>query len=81
MFITKQRVFRPSFLVIDSCNVEVVDEFKLNGITINHNLFFNKFVVRLKSSVNQKLYSIKRLIYLSLNIKFQFLKPFIQPHF
>ena len=77
---TKQRAVRPNFLVIDSCNIDVVDEFKLLVITIDHNLFFNKFVDRLKSTVNQKLYSIKRLFYLSLNIKFQFFKTLIQPH-
>ena len=81
MFITKQRAVRPNFLVIDGCYVDVVDEFKLLGILIDHNLFFNKFVDRLKSTVNQKLYSIKRLFYLSLNIKVQFFKTFIQPHF
>ena len=42
-------------LVIDGCCVEVVDEFKLLGITIDRNLHDNKYVVRLKSSVNQKL--------------------------
>ena len=68
-------------IVIDGCYVDVVDEFKLLGILIDHNLFFNKFVDRLKSTVNQKLYSIKRLFYLSLNIKVQFFKTFIQPHF
>ena len=72
MFITKQRSARPSSLIIDGCNVEVVDEFKLLGITIDHNLLFNKYVNRLKSSVNQKMYSIKKLFYLSLNIKVQF---------
>ena len=61
MFITKQRAVRPSFLVIDGCNVEVVEEFKLLGITIDHYLFFIKYVDRLKSTVNQKLYSIKKL--------------------
>ena len=42
MFITKQRAIRPNSLVIDGCSVGVVDEFKLLGITIDHNLFFNK---------------------------------------
>ena len=80
MFITKQRAIRPNSLVIDGCSVEVVDEFKLLGITIDHNLFFNKYVDRLQSSVNQKLYSIRKLFYLSLNIKVQFFKTFIQTH-
>ena len=68
MSITKQRAVRPSLLVIDGCNVEVVDEFKLLGITIDHNLIFNKYVERITSSVNQKMYSIKKLFYLSLSI-------------
>ena len=57
MFITKQRAIRPNSLVIDGCSVEVVDKFNLIGISIDHNLFFNKYVDRLKSSVNQILYS------------------------
>ena len=53
MFITKQRAIRPNSLVIDGCSVEVVDKFNLIGISIDHNLFFNKYVDRLKSSVYQ----------------------------
>ena len=53
MFITKQQAIRPISLVIDGYIVDVVDEFKLLGITIGHNLFFNKYVDRLKSSVNR----------------------------
>ena len=48
---TKQRVDRPSSLVIDDCNDEVVDEFKLLGITFDNNIFFNKFIDHLQSSV------------------------------
>ena len=62
MFITKQRTNSPSYLMIDHSNVVVVDEFKQSGITIDPNLFLNKYVARLKSSVNQKLYSIKKLV-------------------
>ena len=42
--------------MIDHSNEKVLDELKILGITIDHNLFFNKFVARLNSSVNQKLY-------------------------
>ena len=35
MFITKQRTACPSSLIIDGCGVEVLDEFKLLGITID----------------------------------------------
>ena len=56
MFITKhtKRTSRLSYLMIDHSNVEVEDKFKLIGITIDRNLFFNKYLARLKSSVNQK---------------------------
>ena len=80
MFITKQRTTLPSYLMIYHSNVEVEDEFKLLGITIDHQSI-NEYISRLKSSVNQKLYSIKRLFYMSLKIKVQFSKTFIQPHF
>ena len=80
MFITKQRTSRPSHLIIAHSNV-VLDEFKLLGITIDHNLLFNKYVASLKSNVNQKFYSIKKLFYLSVKIKVQFSKTLIQPHF
>ena len=67
--------FKFSFkLVISNSNLVL-------GITIDHNIFLIKYVDRLKSTVNQKLYSIKRLFYLSLNIKVQFIKTFIQLHF
>ena len=41
MFISKQRSARPSYLIIDGCNVEVFDEFKFHGITIDHNLIID----------------------------------------
>ena len=47
-----QNFSSPSYLMIDHFNVEILDEFELLGITIDHNLFFNKYVARLKSSVN-----------------------------
>ena len=68
IFITKQRAIHPNSLVIDGWSVEVVDELELLGILIDHNLLFNKYVDRLKSSVNQRLYSIKKLFYLSLTL-------------
>ena len=36
MFITKRRIIRQSSLVIDGIDVEVVDYFKLLGITIDY---------------------------------------------
>ena len=63
------------------CNIEFVYEFKLLDITVDHNFLFNNYVDRLKSFVNKKLYFIKKLFNLSLNIKVQLFKTFIQPHF
>ena len=56
MLINKHLTSLLSYLMIDHSNVEVVDEFKLLGYTIDHNLFLIKNVASLKSSVNQKLY-------------------------
>ena len=53
IFISQQCVVRPSSLVIYGCNFDVIDEFKLPGITIDPNLLFNKYVDRLKFSVNK----------------------------
>ena len=47
LFITKLRalfIFHKYSLVRDGGFVEVVDEFELIGITIYHNLLFNKYV-------------------------------------
>ena len=55
----------------------LLNNVKLLGIKF----FFIKFVDHLKSTVNQKLNSIKILFYLSLYIKDQFFKNFIQPRF
>ena len=74
MIITKQRIVRPKSLVINSITVEVVDVFKLLGVTIDHNLFFYKYFDCLRSSVNCKFYSSKKLFFLSNNIKVQFFK-------
>ena len=67
--------------MIEGYDGEVVDDFKLLVITIDQNIFFNKYLIRLNSSVDQKLHLIKKLFYLSLNIEFQFFKTFIQPNF
>ena len=40
--------------MIDFSNFEVVDEFKLFGITIDQNLFFNKYVVRMGTLIENK---------------------------
>jgi hypothetical protein len=61
--------------------VQVVDSFKLLGITIDNRLNFLKYVADLRLAVNKRLYSIKRLFYLPFSVKLQFFKTFILPHF
>ena len=62
-------------------NIEVVKEFKLLGIFIDNKLTFATHIKQLKKAVNKKLYAIRNLFFLSYNIKLQFFKSFILPHF
>jgi len=71
----------PASLNILGNDVKVVNSFKLLGITIDDNLNFHHYASDLKKSVCRKLYSIKRLFYLSFSVKLQFFKTFIQPYF
>ena len=71
----------PSVLNIDGNEIQVVDSFKLLGVTIDSKLNFRKFISDLRLSVNKKMYSIKRLFFLSFHVKLQFLKTFILPYF
>ena len=71
----------PSTINILGNEVRVVNSFKLLGITIDDTLNFHHYASELKKSVYRKLYSIKRLFYLSFSVKLQFFKTFIQPYF
>ena len=81
MFLTNKNVQIPKYLDICGSNVEVVTDFKLLGVQIDKDLTFTKHINSLKKSVNTKLYSISKLFYLSYQIKTQFFKTYIQPHF
>ena len=61
-------------LMIDHVNVEVVDELKLFGITVDHNLFFNKHVI---VSIRLSIKNYTRLKFSVSIIKIQFFKTFI----
>jgi len=71
----------PTFLTIDNNNIKVVDSFKLLGITIDNKLNFSKFVGDIRLAINRRLYSIKKLFYLSFQVKLQFFKTFLFPYF
>ena len=61
--------------------IELVDSFELLGIIIDSKLTFNLYAKQLKRTVYSRLYSIKRLFYLSFKVKLQFFKSFILPLF
>ena len=77
MIITKQRIVLPKSLAI---NVEVVDVFKLLGVTIDHNLFFNKYF-DFQSLLSIVSCTLLKSFFTINEHQVQFFKTFIQPHF
>ena len=59
---------------MNNISTEVVDSFKLLGVTLDSKLSFNDFITTSKKSINIKLYSIKKLFHLSKNVEIQFFK-------
>ena len=81
MFITNKRVTLPSTVTLNGISIDVVTNFKLLGVTIDNKLSFSSYVSSICRIVNTKLFSIKRLFYLSTSVKLQFFKSFIMPYF
>ena len=82
MFVTKKKIIDlPSRISIMGNEVEVVDSFKLLGVTIDSSLSFDINLKLIKKTVNMKLFVLKKLSFLSLSVKIQFFKSFIMPHF
>jgi hypothetical protein len=83
MFITTKRVtgLLPTETKVDEVKVKVVDHFKLLGVTLDNRLNFEKHSSEIRTAINRKLYSIKRLFYLSFSVKIQFFKTFVLPYF
>lgn len=77
----RRLVVFPSSILVDNHDVEVVSSFKLLGVIIDNKLSFSNHIASVRKSVNIKLYSIKKLFYLSFNVKLQFFKTFILPYF
>ena len=74
------RVF-PEYIMISGFKVKVVTSFKLLGITIDNKLNFRLHVSKMRRSICIRLFSIKKLFYLSNSVKLQFFKTFILPYF
>ncbi len=81
MFVTNKRVMFPKEIIIKNVTIQVVDDFKLLGITLDNKLNFIKHSSLLKKIINRKLFSIKRLFFLATSVKIQFFKTFILPYF
>jgi hypothetical protein len=77
MYRHNKRLTLPKSVEFDNKCVEVVNEFKLLGVTIDNNLNFDAFVAQQCSSINQRLYIIKRQYYLPEKVKTTFFKAFI----
>ena len=77
MIITNQmKKLFPTEILIGDIAVQVVDKFKLLGVTIDNKLNFDKYSSDLRKSINFKLYSIKRIFFLAHSVKIQFFKTF-----
>ena len=81
MLISNKRVKHPSNFECDGMKIDVVTSFKLLGVLIDNKLTFTDFVAASTSLINKKLFAIKRIFYLSFNVKMQFFKTFILPYF
>ena len=81
MFYSNKRIAWPSCFEYQHAKIDVVSTFKLLGILLDNKLTFINHVNSISSSINKKLYSIKKLFYLSFDVKLQFFKCFILPYF
>ena len=81
MIVSRKRIEIPKSILFNKINIEVVDTFKLLGVTIDRKLTFLNYASMVCGRVNSMLYSIKRLFFLPLVTKIQFFKSFILPLF
>jgi len=81
MVIRNKRIKIPDNFTFNDITIKCVNEFKLLGVTIDNKLSFDAHVSNLSRTINSKLFSIKRIFYLSSSVKIQFFKAFILPYF
>jgi len=79
MFITNKRLKLPKVVgtrIVDGkaedIKVDVVDSFKLLGVTIDNKLNFLEHCANVKRMITKKIFSIKRLFFLCLSVKIHF---------
>ena len=81
MIISNKRFQMPKCIDFENTSIEVVETFKLLGVTIDNKLTFNAFASIQCNQINKKMYTIKRLFYLPFEVKIQFFKTFLLPYF
>ena len=81
MFITKKRIKLPESILLNQNKIKVVNKIELLGYIIDDKLNFGNYIKKIKSNVYKRLYSIKKIFYLPLDVKIQFFKSFILPIF
>ena len=81
MIISNKRFQMPKCIDFENTSIEVVETFKLLGVTIDNKLTFNAFASIQCNQINKKMYTIKRLLYLPFEVKIQFFKTFLLPYF
>ena len=90
MFITNKRLKLPKHIIVgtrivdgkaEDIKVDVVDSFKLLGVTIDNKLNFLEHCANVKRMITKKIFSIKRFFFLCLSVKIHFFKTFILPYF
>ncbi len=70
MVITNKRIKIPESFMFSDIEIKCVDEFKLLGVTIDNKLNFNSHISNISHCINSKLFSIKRIFYLSTSVTF-----------
>ena len=81
MVITDKRIKIPESFTFNGIEIKCVSEFKLLGVILDNKWNFNAYTASLIGSINSKLFSIKRIFYLSTPVKVQFIKTFILSFF
>ncbi len=81
MYITNKRVVIPKSILINNQTINVVDKFRLLGVLVDNKLKFDAYVAQQCLAINRRLFNIKKLFFLSQEVKMTFFKAYILPSF
>lgn len=81
MFVTNKHDVLPNKITVGNNLIDVVEEFKLLGVTVDNKLNFKKHIDNVVKLINKRLYAISKIFYLSFDVKLLFFKSFILPFF